>query len=126
MTTYDADAPPNPTDWLANSESEKLRLVRSFHLMGGAKSRDVKGHAASHVVVEDQVARGFGPTCRAIVRMQSRGVSRHEAVHAVAEVVLDCLRWEPESTADAGTRHREMNARIEALATLPQGARESS
>jgi NAD(P)H-dependent FMN reductase len=42
-----------------------------------------------HVVVEDQIATGYGPSKRAMARLQQEGLSRHEALHAIGSVVAD-------------------------------------
>ncbi len=46
----------------------------------------MKFHAVSHAIVETQIAQGYGPSKRAIARLQSEGLSRHEALHAIAAV----------------------------------------
>jgi adenosylmethionine-8-amino-7-oxononanoate aminotransferase len=47
-------------------------------------------HAAIHLVVENQLASGSPPQARrAMDRLIRAGLSRHEAVHAIASVVAE-------------------------------------
>jgi hypothetical protein len=41
--------------------------------------------------VENQVASGYGPSRKAIARLVSEGLSRHEAVHAIGSVVAQFI-----------------------------------
>ncbi|CAN7300057.1 hypothetical protein LJR038_003449 [Acidovorax sp. LjRoot38] len=43
------------------------------------------------MVVENQLAEGFDPTVRALQRLRGEGLSRHEAIHAVAAVLAEHL-----------------------------------
>jgi hypothetical protein len=49
--------------------------------------RQPRVHAATHVVVESQLAAGAPPEARrAMDRLVRGGLTRHEAVHAIASV----------------------------------------
>jgi hypothetical protein len=39
------------------------------------------------VIVENQIAEGYEPTVRAIVRLTAGGLDRHEAVHAIGSII---------------------------------------
>ncbi len=60
---------------------------------------------------------GFGPTVRAVERLQRQGLSGHESVHAVgsvlSEFMFSALR-EP-STGDSDTLQSQIDAAIERL-----------
>ena len=71
------------------SETERTRVAQNYHVSARIKLPNTKAHAVIHAIVENQVATGFGPTCRAIKRLQSQGLTRHEAVHAVGSVVSE-------------------------------------
>jgi hypothetical protein len=86
-THYDPDVAPDPREWLALPESERIRLAQSYHVAGRLKVPSMKAHAAAHAAVENQIASGYGPSRKAIVRLQSEGLSRHEAVHAIGSVI---------------------------------------
>ena len=86
-TSYDPEYPPAGSDWLALPEQERIRVVATHHMANRLKSGNAKAHAALHVMVENQVARGLGPTVRAVSRLQAQGLSRHDALHAIGAVV---------------------------------------
>ncbi len=91
QASHDPDTVPNPAAWLAEPEQERLRSVATFHMVNRLKSGNAKAHAAIHVIVENQIAMGLGPTVRAMARLQSQGLSRHDALHAVGSVVSGCI-----------------------------------
>jgi hypothetical protein len=59
-------------------------------------------HAATHVIVENQVAMGDElPTRRVLDRLQAEGLDRHDSLHAIGAVLLEhmnelLLRGTPE------------------------------
>lgn len=117
LTYYDPAKAPEPADWLALSESERMRVVQTFHAVNRIKVPHMKGHSAFHVIVENQIAQGFGPSVRAVDRLQREGLSRHDAVHAVASVVSE-VSYEAmsgQSPDEAATMQSRMNAAIERL-----------
>lgn len=91
ITHYNPDIAPNPGEWLALSELERVRLAQNHHLSAEMKGPGVKAHAAMHVVVENQIASGYGPSQKAVIRLQSQGRSRHDAIHAIAAVVAQFI-----------------------------------
>jgi hypothetical protein len=117
-TYYDPDKPPKPSEWLAIGEHERIRLAQNFHVAARIKLPDPKAHALYHAIVENQIAQGYGPSCRAIERLQREGLSRHDAIHAiasvVAEVTFEQIR-EPQTSASGNESQRKMNAKIDAL-----------
>jgi len=46
-------------------------------------------HAAIHAIVENQVAEGHEPVVRAMTRLTSTGLSRHDAVHAIGSILAE-------------------------------------
>jgi hypothetical protein len=70
--------------WLSLEERERVRLVRNSHQGKGVHPTG-KLHWVSHVLVENYLARGHGPSQRALARLLSAGVGRHEAIHLLAE-----------------------------------------
>ena len=116
-TYYDPENAPDPSEWLVLGESERIRLVQSFHVSARIKTPSMKAHAAFHAVVENQIATGFGPSCRATERLQKEGLSRHDAIHAIGFIVAKFLH---ESVTNPGaepvdTMQSRMNAAIESL-----------
>lgn len=119
LSGYDADQPPDPAAWLALASVDKLRLVVAFHARQRLPSGRLKSHAALHVVLEDRVARGEGPVVRALARLQQQGMVRHDALHAVGDVLGRHLRLKDETlnAADAGAQQRRLNEALEQLPT---------
>jgi len=117
MERYNPSRAPNPKQWLALSESERLELVSEYH---SDASEDIQDndpdealarndlHATMHVVVENQLAEGIEPVCRAVSRLINEGLDRHDAVHAVgAELaghLFDTLHGRTEAAPDKLTR----------------------
>ncbi len=109
---YDAERAPDPAAWAAASEAERVAAVEAHHRARAAPhppTRQPRVHAAVHVVVEDQLASGSPPEARrAMDRLQRGGLSRHEAVHAIASVAaaaaqaaLSGARFDPAAYARA-------------------------
>ena len=70
-----------------------------------------------HILVEDELARGHGPSVRALDRLMLAGASRHEAVHLIGQTICDHRAWNgDDAQQDQGQRQRAMNAAIESLA----------
>ncbi len=116
-TSYNPENAPSPLDWLGASEQERIRAVSTFHTVHRLKSGSAEAHAAIHVIVENQIAMGFGPTVRAMARLQTQGLSRHDSLHAVGSVVsghlFEAMRQPGE--VDSQTLQSELNAAIEQL-----------
>jgi len=90
-THYDPDVAPDASEWLALPEAERMRLAQSYHVAARIKVPSMKAHAALHAAIENQIASGFGPSKRAISRLESEGLSRHEALHAIGSVVASFM-----------------------------------
>lgn len=88
---YDADRAPDPATWAATPDPERLAAVEAHHRALATPHPDVsqpRVHAAIHLVVENQLASGAPPEARrAMDRLVRGGLSRHEAVHALASIV---------------------------------------
>lgn len=86
---YDPTKPPDPGSWLAQDETERAAAVQRYHrdarikLPGGG----ARMHALLHVIVENQLAGRVEAVVRAMTRLQGEGLSRHDALHAVASVL---------------------------------------
>ncbi|HET8539515.1 MAG TPA: DUF1841 family protein [Anaeromyxobacter sp.] len=88
---YDAERAPDPASWTAAPEAERLAAIEAHHRALAAPhpaTRQPRVHAAIHLVVEDQLAAGAPHEARrALERLVGGGLSRHEAIHAIASVV---------------------------------------
>jgi hypothetical protein len=88
---YDPDDGPHPESWLNLDESERLEAVLRYHKRAKFRAGSLRGHAIIHTVVENQLAEGYGATVTALQRLQTEGLDRHEAVHAIGSVLAGHL-----------------------------------
>lgn len=91
MRKYDPERIPDEVEWLALYEQERIALAEAYHRKARVKLPDIKMHAVIHAVVESQIAEGHEPVVRAMSRLTSTGLSRHEALHAVGSVLAEHL-----------------------------------
>ena len=116
-TLYEPERAPDPREWLALDESERIRLVKNYHVAARIKTEKLKLHALYHMIVENQIATGFGPTCHAVKRLQKEKLTRHDALHVVASVIAQFMHDSMRGKVSASVQHaqQDLNARIEAL-----------
>ena len=89
---YDPDKDPEPKAWLALDETQRIALVTDWHHKAGIDLPRLGAHAAAHVAIESQLALGDPPSIRATLeRLMAAGLSRHEAIHAIAGVLLELM-----------------------------------
>jgi Domain of unknown function (DUF1841) len=89
---YDPDVGPDPADWLALEEGERLRQVKDYHERYDGLLAEPEIHAAVHVVIENQIAMDDEtPVRQALERLMSEGLTRHEAVHALGSVLTEMI-----------------------------------
>lgn len=91
MQQYDPEQTPNAVEWLALDEQERIALAEAYHRKARVKAPNIKMHAIIHAVVENQVAEGHEPVVRALYRLTSTGLSRHDALHAIGSVLAEHL-----------------------------------
>jgi hypothetical protein len=87
VNDYDPMNAPEPTAWLALDEQERISLVRTHHRASGIELENETLHAAMHVIVENQLAEQDEPVHQTLGRLQSDGLDRHDALHAVGRVL---------------------------------------
>ncbi|HEV8534007.1 MAG TPA: DUF1841 family protein, partial [Methylomirabilota bacterium] len=78
---------PDPVEWLATTEANRLAAVRRFHQSAKHDTGSPQLHAAIHVVVETQLAERHPAATDAMNRLMADGLRRHEALHAIGSVV---------------------------------------
>jgi hypothetical protein len=101
---YDADYEPDPAEWQALDESERLSRVEDYHRRIGEELDVLEQHAVAHVIVEDQIAAEPASAAgRALSRLILEGLDRHEAIHAVACVYMAALADAMKAGATAET-----------------------
>lgn len=91
MHKYDPAHVPKAAEWLGLDEQERIALAETYHRERRVKLPNIKMHATIHVIVENQIAEGHGPVVRAMSRLTSTGLSRHDAIHAIGSVLAEHL-----------------------------------
>ncbi|HSV45859.1 MAG TPA: hypothetical protein VLJ58_08730 [Ramlibacter sp.] len=117
MKHYDPDRTPDPQEWLALDEQERIHLVEAHHRAARVELPNVTVHACFHAMVENQIAEGLESTTRAMTRLTREGLSRHDALHAIGSVTAE-LFYEMMKTKEKGaenTTAARFNAAVERL-----------
>jgi hypothetical protein len=91
MQRYDPGVSPSPDVWLAIDEHERIDLIREYHRRRKIKLPNLEAHAATHVIVENQLAEGLPSAVNALSRLRAGGLDRHDAIHAIGCVLMDHL-----------------------------------
>jgi len=112
---YDPAKAPDPAEWLDMDEQERISLVEAHHRAAKIKLPNVKLHAAFHAAVENQLAEGLTSPGNAMTRLQKEGLSRHDALHAVAAVISDHLYGLMKDPALASSSQARLDATLEKL-----------
>jgi len=113
---YDPAVAPDPAQWLALGEQERLDLVLDYHRRAGISLPSEKMHAATHVTIENQIALGDElPVRRTVERLMAEGLDRHEAVHAVGSVLTTHLFEAMKEQEAKAVSNDAYNAAVEQL-----------
>jgi len=91
MNNYDPEVAPNPAAWLAVDEMERVKLVEAYHQAAKIETPNPAAHAAMHVLVENLIAQQQGNVALVMASHQQSGMSRHEALHAIAKVIATSM-----------------------------------
>ena len=127
MQRYDPDQAPDPKEWIAMDEQERIQVVEQYHRRAGIRLPNATVHAVIHAVVESQIAEGDKlPVRRTLERLMSEGLDRHDALHAIgSELVMhmhDLLsRSEAVSKADPNSAYYAALERLTAEEWLRSG-----
>lgn len=88
IQAYDPLVEPDPVDWLATGEQQRIDVVERYHRRARSKAERSVAHAVIHALVENQIAEGDElPVRRILLRLMDEGLDRHEAIHAVGSVL---------------------------------------
>ena len=89
---YDPDRHVDPDAWFEFDESERIEAVKEYHRRAKVRLPNANLHAATHVIVENQVALGDAyPVQSVLFRLMEEGLSRHDAIHAIGLVLAERL-----------------------------------
>jgi len=88
MDSYNPLENPDPDQWLALDEDERLLLIEAFHEQERVDLPNVRLHASLHAIIENQLACGDPPQAvDTLERLLGEGLDRHEAIHAMGSVL---------------------------------------
>ena len=88
MNQYNPRRGPRPAAWLALDEQERIDLVQVYHRRGRVQHPSAMAHTIIHVIVENQIAMREAPAVRRVLhRLRTEGLSRHDAIHAIGNVL---------------------------------------
>jgi len=109
MKQYDPAKGPDPDEWLAMDEVERILLVERYHRRAHVRLPNHKVHAAIHAVVETQIAEGDEvPAKETLARLMAEGLDRHDAVHAIGSVLAEHMHriaTDPKSAGDVNAHY---------------------
>ena len=91
MMKYDPDRTPNPKEWLAMDEGERIEHVLAYHRRIRAKLPNARLHAAIHAIIENQLAEGLEVVRETLGRLRAEGLNRPEAMRAIGSVLAEHL-----------------------------------
>ncbi|MFQ6005635.1 MAG: DUF1841 family protein [Woeseia sp.] len=115
MQKYDPMLVPDPEEWEALDDDERISLVTEYHQEAGIELPDENTHALLHVVVENQIALGEETPVEAVLRrLIDENLDRHDAVHAIASILVNHM-YELMHGKDAALGNDEYYAELEKL-----------
>ncbi len=115
MTAYDPTKSPDPREWLQLDEQERITVIEGYHESHGVGLPSPKVHAIMHAIVENQLAEADDPVVRALARLVKQGLTRHDAVHAIASVVAEHVFDLLKSKGGASSVNVRYHAQVERL-----------
>lgn len=91
MEKYDPMLDVDSEQWEALDTDERINFVMEYHQEAGTEAPpDEYSHALLHVVVENQIALGNEtPVETAFHRLLDGNLDRHDAIHAIASVLVN-------------------------------------
>ena len=87
MYDYDPAKSPNRNQWLAMEEPDRINLVRQYHETTSDSIENPTAHYGLNVTVETQIALDTPLVRQALGRLRKQGLSRHDGIHAIGNVV---------------------------------------
>jgi len=92
LQRYDPLKAPDPEEWLALDEQERIALAQDYHRRARIRVPNAAAHAMAHAIVENQIALGDEtPVRRTAQRLMDEGLDRHEAIHAIGMVLFEFI-----------------------------------
>lgn len=92
MNEYDPERELDREAWQAIDELDRIDLIEAYHRRAGVELPNERLHATIHAVVENQVAMGAEtPVEATLERLMREGLGRHDAIHAVGQVLASTI-----------------------------------
>jgi hypothetical protein len=118
LDLYDPLQVPDAAGWLILDEGERIQLALDYHARMRVELPNAQLHAVMHATIESQIALGDETPVRLKVRqLMAQGLNRHEAIHAIASVLIkfiaDVMR-NPEAAGDPNRRYYAALGRLNA------------
>lgn len=120
---YDPGRPPAASWWSGLPEDEQISLVEDYHRRAGIDPPQPRIHAATHVIIENQVHLGDETEVAATLeRLLREGLSRHDAIHAIGSVLAPVMAeiMRGEVRADPNAVYSERLQRLTAASWLAE------
>ena len=115
---YEVNEQPHSEVWLELDESEQIDAVVDYHRRARVKLENPEFHAMAHVVVENQIALGEATSVPATLdRLMHEGLDRHEAIHAIASILMSIVSdvtREADDGGDINAKYRRELAKLTA------------
>jgi hypothetical protein len=87
---YNPDNDPDPAEWTAMDDGEKISLIADYHKRARIKLPNRNLHAAIHAVVENQIAMNDANAAKeTLARLMREGLDRHDAIHAIGSILAE-------------------------------------
>ncbi len=116
ISRYDPLEAPDAKQWLALDEDERIQLALDYHVRARAELPSAHVHATLHAVVENQVALGDEtPVRRKVQQLMAQGLNRHDAIHAIASVLIKYLYGAAQGGAPTGDPNQRYYSALKRL-----------
>src|SRR5271167_3671474 len=113
---YEPNERPDSKTWLELDETERIDAVMGYHHRIGIKLENPELHAIAHVVVENQVALGEATSVPATLdRLMDEGLDRHEAIHAIASILMSIVYDVTRKADDGGDTNAKYSRELAKL-----------
>ncbi len=107
---YDPSREIDAQRWLALDEATRIFAVAQHHMRAAQPwGKSLRMHAMAHTAAENQLTKDYAPSVDAMRRLRSGGLTRHQAIHAIASETMDIMHDAVHSERDV-----DMDAELEA------------
>ncbi len=115
MEQYDPLQTPDPAEWQALDEQERIDLILEYHQNQNVELPNEILHAASHAIIENQLALDVEPVGETLNRLMNEGLDRHEAIHAIGSVLAGNIFNFMQGNTGSGDINQEYANRLKKL-----------